>query len=204
MAYRSSVATGVPLYELPPDLHPLEAVKGTIFFLDWRWLRSQGSYERYESAIQPAVRDSLLHLTTGDWAPVELLHAHYRALDSMGFAREQAMTCGVMLGEAEHGALLRTLIRLAGRLGATPWSAFGQAQKIWSRSWRGGGIMPYRLGDRSARVEVRGNGAARSPFHRGSFAGALSVGIGWLCNKHTIRELDEVRGDSFAFQVDWV
>jgi hypothetical protein len=196
---------GVPLYALPAGLGPLEAVRGTIFFLDWRWLRDRKDYDRYAAAVQPAVRDALLGVTTGDWVPVELLQAHYRALDSMGFTREQAVSCGVSVGEALHGSMLRTLVRLAGHLGATPWAAFGQAQKLWSRSWRGAGVLPYRLGDKSARFEVTMNGAARSAFHRGSVAGALSVGIGWLCQKHVIQEIDGARREeSFLFQIDWV
>jgi hypothetical protein len=199
------MATGVPLYELPADLGPLEAIRGTIFFLDWRWLRSKGQYDPYVQALQPALRDRITSLNTAEWAPIELLQGHYRALDSMGFIREEAMSCGVSVGEALHGSMLRTLVRLAGQLGATPWHAFSQAQKLWSRSWRGGGFLPYKLAEKSARVEVSKNGAASSAFHRASVAGALSVGIGWLCQKHVIREIDGGRrNDSFMFQVDWV
>jgi hypothetical protein len=196
---------GAPLYELPTNLMSLDAVRGTVFFLDWRWLRTLDLYDRYVTHIQPAARAALLDVTTGEWVPVELLHAHYRALDAMGLTREQAMSCGVSVGEAMHGPMLRTIVKLAGHLGATPWSAIGQAHKLWSRSWRGGGIFPTRLGDKAARLEFVKNPASRSAFHRGSVAGAISVGIGWLCKTHTIREIDaERRGDSFVLHAEWV
>jgi hypothetical protein len=195
---------GAPIYELPPDLPSLDAARGTVFVLDWRWLRAENLYDRYVAQVQPAARDALLGVVTGDWVPIELLHAHYRALDALMLSREQAVQCGVSVGDALHGTMLRTIVRLAGHLGATPWSAIGQAQKLWSRSWRGGGILPIRLGDKTARLEFVKNQATRSAFHRGSVAGAISVGIGWLCRNHSIREIDaERRGDSFVLLAEW-
>jgi hypothetical protein len=198
-------AGGAALYELPEGLGALEAARGTIFFLDWRWLRTRNAYDRYVDQVHPALRERLLAVTSGDWAPVELLQAHYRALDSLGFSREEAVDCGVSVGEALHGSMLRTLVRLAGHLGATPWFAMEQAQKLWSRSWRGAGVRPVRFGDRSARLEIVRNPAARSDFHRASVAGAISVGIGWLCRQHVVKEVDsERRGDGFVLQIDWL
>jgi hypothetical protein len=196
---------GEPLYELPSSVGMLEAARGTVFFLDWQWLRSRKDYDRYVALIQPAVRDRLLGVTTGDWVPVEMLHVHYRALDAMGFTREQAFECGVSVGEALHGSMVRTLVRLASHLGATPWVVMGNAPKLWSRSWRGGGFLTVRLGEKSARFDIVKNPAARSAFHRGSVSGVISVGLGWLCNKLVIKELDAARtSDSFSLQVDWI
>jgi hypothetical protein len=201
----ASTGVGAPIYELPPNLGSLDAARGTVFFLDWRWLRAQNLHDGYVAQIRPVLRERLLGVATGDWVPVELLHEHYRALDAMGLTREQAVDCGVSVGEGLHGSMLRTIVKLAGHLGATPWSAIGQAQKLWSRSWRGGGILPIRLGDKSARLEFVRNPATRSAFHRGSVAGAISVGIGWLCKKHTIKEIDsERRGDSFVLHAEWI
>jgi hypothetical protein len=183
----------------------LDAARGTIFFLDWRWLRARNEYDRYVSRIQPVLRSRLLAVTAGDWVPVEILHAHYRALDAMGFTREQTLECGVSVGEALHGSMLRTLVRLASHLGATPWTVMAQAPKLWSRTWRGGGFLSVRLGDKSARLDIVKNPAARSAFHRGSVSGVTSVGIGWVCEKHVIQEIDGARtDDSFSLQVDWI
>ena len=196
---------GEPLYPLPADLHAVDAGRGTVFLLDWRWLRSCNEYDRYVSRLQPALRDAILAATAGDWLSIELVHAHYRALDSMELTREQAFACGVMVGEALHGALLRTLVKLASHLGATPWTVMGQAPKLWSRSWRGGGFRCFRVGERSARLEIVKNPASRSAFHRASVTGVTSVGIGWTCSKHFIQEIDARRTDgSFALQLDWV
>jgi hypothetical protein len=195
----------VPLYPVPENVRPVYAVRGTIVFLDWCWLRANRTYDRYTAAIEAGTRARLLGVAASDWVPAEILEAHYCALDSMGFTRAQAMTCGVSVGQAVHGSMLRTLVRLAGGLGATPWAALGQGRKLWDRSWRGGAFVPYRLGEKSARVEVLETAMARSAFHRASFCGALSVGIGWLCQEHVVREIENARrDDSFVFRIDWV
>jgi hypothetical protein len=63
----------------------------------------------------------------------------------------------------------------------------------------------YRLGDRAARVCVLGTPAARSAFHRASFAGAIAAGIAGLCRLCGVDEIDALgTAHSFAFRIEWV
>jgi hypothetical protein len=196
--------TGEPLYALPANLRPLEAVRGSILFLDWTWLRTHGHYDAYAERIEAPYRDALLGATTSDWVGLEPMLAHYRALDAIKLSRQDAFDVGRLVGERLHGALLATILRLAGGLGATPWLALGQAHKMWGRTWRGGGIAVHRLHERAARAESIGNPCAVSPFHRVSFSGAFAIGLSSLCKASRIEEIDEARTrDSFALNVEW-
>ena len=200
-----SIAGGELLYAALPSLPPLEAVRGTIVFLDWRWLREHGIYERYLGQLPLEQKDALLSAATSDWVPVEQILGHYRAMDAVGLSRAQALDVGRTVGEGAHGALLRTLVSLAGQAGTNPWFALSQAQKLWDRSWRGGGVLVYRLGDRAARVEVLKTPVARSRFHRASFAGAIAAGIAGLCRRCGVDDLDALAtSQSFGFRLEWV
>lgn len=194
-----------PLYALPPNLGVLEAVRGSILFLDWTWLRTHGRYDEYAARVEAPHRDTLVKAATSDWLGVDFLLAHYRALDGMHLTHADAFDVGRLVGQRSHGALLSTILRLAGGLGASPWFALGHSHKMWERSWRGGGIAVFRVGERSARVESVGNPAAISPFHRASFSGAFAVGIASLCKRCRIDEIGRALTDtSFSLSLDWV
>jgi hypothetical protein len=182
----------------------LEAVRGSILFLDWTWLRTHGRYEQYAERVEAPHRETLIKAATSDWLGVDFLLAHYRALDAMRLPYQEAFDVGRLVGERAHGALLATILRLAGGLGASPWFALGNAHKMWERTWRGGGIAVFRTGARSARIESVGNPAATSPFHRASFSGAFAVGLESLCKRCRIDELGRARTDtSFALSLEW-
>jgi len=192
------------LYELPADLTPLRSVRGSILFLDWSWLKSHGYYERYAERVDPAHRETLHSAATSDWVGVDFLMAHYRALDGLDLSYAEAFDVGRLVGERAHGALLATILRLAGGVGATPWFGMGYAHRMWERTWRGGGIRIWRVGERLARVESIGNPAAVSAFHRASFAGAFDVGLQLLCKRSRIEEIARLRTDtSFALSLGW-
>jgi hypothetical protein len=139
------------------------------------------------------------------WVPLAFATEHYRALDGLTLTELDLSNVGKSVGDRVHGAVIQTLVRLAGQLGATPWLALGQSQKLWVRSWRGGGIAVYRQGERAARVEVLKTPVSTSRFYRGSFGGAISGGIAPFCRTSTLREDESARTeDSFALNVSWV
>ncbi|MET0286735.1 MAG: hypothetical protein ABW352_19800 [Polyangiales bacterium] len=190
------------LYELPAPIAPLNAVRGTILALDWRALREASVFEPYKAALEPTLREALLSATAGSWVPVDLVLAHYRALDALHLDEARAHQVGWSVGNGAHGAFLLTLIRLAGVLGVSPWSALEQSYKLWVRSWRGGAIAVHRLGDRLAEVSLRQVGVCGSHFFRASFAGALCAGIAPFCEAPSAGEVAPAR-DSVDYRVTW-
>lgn len=193
---------GEPLYELPPDLKPLDAARGSILVLDWRALQKQNLYDKYVAQVDPG-HQRLLAVTAGSWVELEELAAHYRALDALKLAPEEIRRVGVTVGDGVHGAFLATLLRLAGQLGVTPWPALEQCYKLWVRSWRGGGITVHRLGERRAYVTLVKTPVCASRFFRESFAGALSAGITPFCRVPTVDVLPQGSHDCTRFQLTW-
>ncbi len=199
-----AMAGGELLYDLPANLQPLDAVRGSMLFFHWTWLRANKRYDDYAARIEAAHRDAILGVTTSDWVPLDVALAHYRALDGAGLSRQDAFDAGCVVGKLGHGTLLATILRLAGGLGVSPWQALARAHKMWERQYRGGGIAVHRVTDRSARVESVRNLAAVSPFHRAAVTGSFSIGIASLCKVSRIEEVERARTkDSFTFTIDW-
>lgn len=195
---------GQLLYELPALIKPLDAVRGTVLVLDWRALRAFGIHAAYEAAIPPPQRTALLSATAGSWVALELLVAHYQALDSLGLDEALMGRIGEAVGEGVHGAFLSTLVRLAGKLGVSPWRALEQSYKLWVRSWRGGAIRVSRVGERLAHVSLLETPVCASPFFRASFAGALRAGIAPFCTAPVVHEVTGSRPDKgVLYRATW-
>lgn len=111
--------SGHALYALP-DIVPLSAARGTILSQDWQVLHELGLYDRYLAALDTALEAEVSAVTAGSWVPLELVRAHYGALDALQLEEAVIHSIGRTVGERVHGAFLSTLIRLAGRLGISP------------------------------------------------------------------------------------
>jgi len=192
------------LYALPSRIEPLDAVRGTILALDWRVLRELGIFDAYTAAMQRGQRDTLLSTIAGSWVPLALMQLHYRALDALALDDERIRLVGFRVGDGVHGAVIKTLVRLAGSLGVTPWLALEQSYKLWVRSWRGGAIVVHRLASQAARVSLLETGVCSSPFFRTSFAGALCAGIAPFCKTRNAVEISGTQSAStVAYLVTW-
>jgi hypothetical protein len=186
------------------QVRPLHAVKGTIIVLDHECLREDGLYDRYCVRLSEAAKSQLLTVTASEWLELSTLMNHYAALDGLGFSRDAAFSVGMRVGERVHGKFLRTLLCMAGKLGATPWGALSQAPKLWKRSWDGGAIKVDALAEKSALVTVTGTPPCASPFYRASMAGALFAGISPLCRRPAVKEEPcDATGESFQARLSW-
>jgi hypothetical protein len=202
LSTKKAEAGGELLYPMPDVLPALKAVRGSILLLDWRWLREISLFEKYESALADR---ALLATMASDWVPIALAARHWGALDALGLPATTIAEAGHFVGSHVHGAFLRTLVRLAGSLGTSPWAALGQSQKLWERSWRGGGLVIRRVGQLSARLDVvNASVVSASPFFRASFRGAVAEGIAPFCARPVVVELEELRtSSSFAMRASW-
>jgi len=193
---------GEPLFDPPRDVRPMVAVRGSVLVLDWRWLREVGYFEKYEAALGAA--RGLLDITATEWVPFPHGMAHWQALDALGLSPALERDTGKFVGKHLHNVVLNTLIRLAGKLGVTPWAALMQCHKLWMRSWQGGGMAVYRTGERSARLEILNAEVVQSRAFRNGLAGAVEAGVEAFCQKASILEKpDERTATSFVLRVSW-
>jgi hypothetical protein len=193
---------GEPLYDPPSGVEPVSAVRGTLLVLDWRWLRENGLFDGYAAALGRA--RGLLDVTASEWVPFPEALEHWRALDTLGLSPQREHEIGKFLGEHVHNIVLATLIRLAGNLGVSPWTALSQSHKLWLRSWRGGGMAVYRTGERSARVEISNAQVVQTHAFRNGVAGTIDAGIAPFCQKPVVTEQPEARTPtSLVLRVSW-
>jgi hypothetical protein len=193
---------GEPLFDPPHDVAPIQAVRGSLLVLDWRWLRENGLFDAYVSALGPG--HGLLDVTAGEWVPFPLGMDHWRALDALGMTSAREHDVGKHLGQRVHNIVLATLIRLAGQLGVSPWLALGQCHKLWLRSWKGGGMAAYRTGEHSARVEILNAEVVQTHAFRNGVTGTIEAGIEPFCSKSLIHErTDERTKTSIVLAVAW-
>jgi hypothetical protein len=193
---------GEPLFEPPESVGPVTAVRGSLLVIDWRWLRENGLFDAYSAAL--GRRTDLLEVNASEWVPFPLGMEHWRALDALGLPPSTETAIGKFLGEHVHNVVLNTLVRLAGKLGMTPWAALAQSHKLWQRSWQGGGMAVYRSGDHAARVEVLNCAALQMHSLRNGFLGTIEAGIAPLCKSSILAErADERTHTSMVLRVSW-
>jgi hypothetical protein len=191
-----------PLNALPDPLPEMDAMRGSIFVLDWRWLRENGHFDAYVAGL--GERRDVLDATAAEWVDMPRVLAHYRAFDSLGLTLSEAFEVGRTVGPRIHGAVLNTLVRLAGSLGVGPLVVMKQSYKLWVRSFRGGGVATFKTGERSARVEIRRSAIAESKFLRASFAGVTAASIAPFCKNPVVQERVESRGrNAFGLRLSW-
>jgi hypothetical protein len=170
--------------------------------IDWRWLRENGHFDAYSAAL--GRRRDLLDVSASEWVPFPLGMEHWRALDALGLSPVTEAAIGKFLGEHVHNVVLNTLVRLAGKLGVTPWAALAQCHKLWQRSWQGGGMAVYRSGEHTARIEVLNCAALQMHSLRNGFLGTIEAGIAPFCKKSVLAErADERTSNSIVLRVSW-
>lgn len=191
-----------PLFDPPRNVGPVSAVRGTLLLIDWRWLREQGLFDAYARTL--GTSRALLEAGATDWVPWSLGRAHWEALDALALSPERQVAMGTFMGEHAHNIVLATLVRLAGKLGMSPWPALGQCHKLWTRSWRGGGMAAFRTGACSARVEVFDASVVGSLSFRTGITGTIVAGIAPFCRTPAVVEDVESRTPtSMALRVSW-
>jgi hypothetical protein len=172
--------------------------------LDHACLRTDGLLEAYSEQLAEGARRELFATTATEWLDVPTVMGHYAALDALKLDSETAFGIGARVGARVHGAFLRTLIQLAGKLGASPWTALAQVDKLWPRSWDGGAIRVATIDDKCALVTVLGTPPCESAFFRSSMSGALHAGVAPLCRSSVVTENARTRAAaSFEMRVRW-
>jgi len=188
----------------PPD------VVATKFRATWlasslRAARTRGFFDRYLANLPKEYHDVVLHSVAGEWLPVEVALAHYAALDALALSEVEILAIGAEVNARFNNIFLQTVLRLAKGVGATPWTAFRQAQKMWDRTWVGGGYAIVKLGEREARGEVVGWPCARFRYTRVGMRGMVSGTTSLFCRRAWVQEIPAQCTDTrLVYKINWV
>ena len=204
---------GVSSAEAEPFL-PLPGARGAIpmaseFRSTWlttsvRALKERGHLDGYLAALPTEHHAPVLDSVAGIWLPVKVALAHYEALDSLALPVTEQIDMGLDVTRGVHGTVLGTLVRLATGAGVSPWTAFGNLQRLWERIWVGGAVGVWTLGPKEARLEIVAWPCARVPYCRVGLRGVILGLTELFCKKAYVHDLPrQWTGTSVAYRIQW-
>ena len=158
-------------------------VRSTLIVSSLQSLRRRGREDSYLQHLPPEHHGIVRSLIAGHWLPMALAEAHYDACEALAFDRQEILAIGREVGDRIEGSFLATMVRMAGNVGATPWTALAQVGRLYDRLFEGGGVSVLRRGPKDARVLFAGMPLARVPYFRSAIAGVLEVGLQLFCTR---------------------
>ncbi len=189
---------------------PRESIEETTHFRSsWlasslRALRTRGYFDAYQRRLPPAFHTPVLESLAGAWLPIDVAVAHYAAIDSLGISPSVMFDMGREVQDHAQAILAPLALRAAKDAGVTPWVVFGQAKKLWERTWRGGDFAVDKLGPKDAELEIVGWTVASSSYIRHAMRGVCDRMLGTFCQKVYVREVAaKSRKTTLAYRVAW-
>ena len=143
------------LFLAPPS--PLEVtsqIRSTWVLASLQTIRDKGHGDAYLEHLPREHHDTITLGVASQWFPLDVVTAHYRACDALGFTPEQQVTFGREVSVKMQRTILGTAVRMAKNAGVTPWTIYKQLDRFWQRIAVGGGIAVHKLGPKEARAEL--------------------------------------------------
>jgi hypothetical protein len=183
---------------------PVTRVRSTFIAAGIAVLRARDLFGRYADALSDSDRTALVGTVAGSWVTLALAMAHYRACEALQLQHFDAMSIGVEVGGRAHESVLLGVKHLAVAVGVTPWTLIAQYDRLWARSFDGGGFRVLRAGPKDAVIEVQQNPLAASSYFRSTFCGVNLAALNLMTKKAFVRLLPPTGTHSFAVRASWV
>ena len=156
-------------------------------------LRARGHYAGYEALLAPAQRELVLSTVAGMWLPMEIADAHYTACNALDLPTNELLEIGAAATRRANATHLAFVARLSQGAGVTPWTILSQIQRVWERTFKGGGqVGVVRLGPKDARFEIIGYPLARLRYNRVTMRGIVHGFVELFCTKTYVKELPKL------------
>jgi len=196
----------VPL-PAPPDRIPdATHMRSTWLTASQATLRERGLGPRYEAALDRAHRDTVLSVVAGVWIPMAAARAHYLACDALDLPEDDLLEIGAAATRRANATNVAFIVRLAQGAGVTPWTMLAQTQRLWSRTFDGGGAVGVlRQGPKEACVRIIGYPLADIRYNRVTMRGIVSGFVAMFCERLYVREIPAYNdGRSQGLRLSWV
>jgi hypothetical protein len=189
-ASRAPEEVHLPFPAPTKDLVPLATqFRSTWLTSSVRAIKDRGRWDEYLSYLPGQHHQAIEDTVAGTWLPSEVAVAHYEACDKLHFTQLELIAIGRDVHDHANASVLSLLVKLAGGAGVTPWNAFSQFNRLWSRVWVGGGVGVFRLGPKEARMEIVGWACSRSTYIRHAFRGVTVAMLEMFCTKAYVQDL---------------
>ncbi len=194
------------LVTLPEPVPPVTAVRGTLVVSSQGVMREHGLEERYWAAVDPAHERALREVIAASWVPIEVGLAHYRAMDALGFSRQQAFEIGVKVIQKTNQSFIGTLARSLRITGSvSPLIVLNRADRIVGRLVEGGGVAAYQLGPKEARLEMHDNPLASIAYCIEGWRGLIEGALELVAKRVFVSQKPTPPGaDILAYGISWV
>jgi hypothetical protein len=182
----------------------VKAVRSTLIQSSLQTLRNRGYYDRYVPHLPPEYREVVLNTLEPTWIPLEAALAHYRACEALDLSEQEQLDMGTAVGERVQGSFLATLARTGKSLGATPWIILMNLDRLWDRTFQGGGCACYKLSPKDARCELLELPLASVPYFRNAYRGVFIVAMNMFAQRAFCSVMASRSGpEQLCFKVSW-
>ena len=186
------------------NVEPLTAGRSTLLIGAQSVFRAAGTFDQYVANLPEDLRATLTQMTVGQWIPVELLLAHYRACDALTLSARQASEYGRAVLEKTRETWIGTAGRFAREAGATPWSLIPHFQRFWDRGYQGGGIRVVKTGPKEACCDVVEVPLCDVPYYRHATLGLVGAVLELFAQKAYLTHLSGRAPCTMTFRMQWV
>ena len=169
-------------------------------------LQSRGLHEAYVSKLRPSDHEGISSAKDGQWTPIALAVAHYRALDELrlGPSMTEAMGAAVSARLQGGGGFLGTIVRATKSAGVTPWALCSQYPRLWDRLFIGGGIVVRKAGPKDAVFESHHLALADIPYFRQAYMALHRAGLELFARRVVVQEVAGSSARCFSIRAGWV
>jgi hypothetical protein len=189
----------------PDPIPAARHVRSTLLVASVENVRHLGHLDAYLTHLPREHHATLLEAIAATWLPMEVAHAHYTALETLGLAPSVQISMGRRSIERIGGTLIGTSIAMAKQAGATPWTILPRIQRFWHRGYDGGGLAVWKLGPKEARLDLAEFRLCEIPFYRNALSGWVASLLETVCEKCYVAARGSPRGPhSFSVRAQWV
>jgi hypothetical protein len=197
---------GELILDYPKPLEPVTAIRSTLITSSLSSLRERGLFARYEALQTSPHRHKILNLVAGEWLTLDVALAHYQACDALGLSESEQFGIAKDVSRRIHETFLSLIVKTARGVGVTPWILLPRGNAMVSRLCIGGGVRVWKLGPKSARIELARLPHLALPYARNGLVGLYAAAVELLAENVTARV---VKSESFdparllVLRIDW-
>jgi hypothetical protein len=193
----------VPLPSPRTSISRATAYRSTWVVSSLESLRCAGHIDRYLAGVDKQHRDRILSCVAGEWLPMAVVSAHYRACDALGLSNLEMNSMSRGPGSHVRSAWFSNYIAAADKAKDSPWTIVSQLDRTWYRGANGGACGIFRLGPKHARIEYVGCELFDIAYFRQSVRAVLLILVERFGTAPAVRILPQRETDECTYQLQW-
>jgi hypothetical protein len=164
-----------------PTRRDLSAVRRVLIQSSLAELKTLGVYDRYCAFMDPGLLAEMTSLVGPGWVPLQLVQAHYEALDHLEIDEESIRSAGSRTAANVQRALLANGVQPGDPDSKeVPWSMLGAFARMGKRVYEGSSSQYVKIGRKRLLIENIGNPLYGFRYYRLAHTGFIHAAFGKL------------------------